>query len=103
MENDEVQLIAESVREPSGWNYRIMARSEPTGGDDYESNFIVIEAYYDDDGTVVAWCDATPMGTGDVESLATDLGYMLEACQQAVLDYDDLPHSDGTRKNRNND
>ena len=68
----------------------------PRAAGDYESQFSVIEAYYDRAGNVMSWCPATPLGSGDVESLATDLGYMSKPANRPSSTATPLPHSDGS-------
>jgi hypothetical protein len=77
----------------SCWDYRVV-RYHSTDDESFE----LIEAYYDDEGALYAWCKATP-GGNSVNELYDDLARMTEAVGRAQLrslafapiDYEQLP------------
>lgn len=72
-----------------GWNYRVFQQTGGSAGND-EETFRIGEAYYDTDGTVVAWAvPAEPAGS-TLDDLRADLTHMLDATQHPVLDLDSL-------------
>jgi hypothetical protein len=75
----------------SHWNYRTFVRTLPTGAGDYEDQFFIGEAYYDDNGNVIAWSSepSWPSGTTKVECY-DDLARMMESMGKEVLVLDEL-------------
>lgn len=78
------------------WNYRVRASSVPTGADDYEEVYTIVEVYYDGDGMEfggangMSWGTATAMGNSG-EELRDDLQRMLQAFDKPILTEEDLP------------
>lgn len=82
----------------NSWGYRVV-RYSSTVNDEEDESFAVIEAYYNKDGLIVAWCEAVPTGN-TVHELYNTLTRMDTATGQAFLtnpmfapiDVADLPH-----------
>lgn len=75
------------------WEYRIAARTVPTGvpGADPSEEFQVIEAYYTKDNDLIAWADhLVPIGDS-LEDLREELTRMMDAFAYPVLTEEDLP------------
>lgn len=65
------------------WNHRVM-KDAKTG------ELIITEAYYDEDGKVVAWTDTDSKGHApwgeNLEEIRWVIEHMLKACDLPVLD-----------------
>lgn len=75
------------------WNYRVVREVCPVpGSEETENIFTVREVFYDDDGKPELWSaePCSPQGQTHDE-LRTDLGYMLMALEQPVIEMADLP------------
>ena len=67
------------------WNYRVLK------SDDEDASFAIHEVYYDEDNTPLSWSADAIAPYGDtLEELAADLGYMVLALGQPVLNEADL-------------
>lgn len=98
MTPDEPTAPTASSSGPTTWEYRVMVSSQPTGGDDFEECFELIEAYYEGDSeTVVMWADPkdTHSFGNTIEELRDDLNLMLRALEKPAINDFDLPRSDG--------
>lgn len=79
----------------SHWNHRIIRKTFPSG----EVILGVVEAFYDDEGRVWGVTDnlQEPMvieSDGEtIENLKKVLGWMLAACDQPILDADQIPET----------
>jgi hypothetical protein len=84
-----MSMIGKKARVMS-WNYRVVREVA-----DDEDVFTVREVFYDDDGKPEYWSDAcSPQGETH-DGLRADLGYMLMALEQPVVEMDDLPNRGG--------
>lgn len=89
--------LTEKASRLNGWNYRVVRRSADVNGV-LDESFQLIEAYYDQNGEITAWCDAVP-GGNDVTDLFNCCQRMTNAVGMAHLsnpvfapvEYDDLP------------
>lgn len=68
------------------WNYRVVHAT--VGG---ETMLSIIEAFYGEDGSVVAWAPGSLDGWTDMDDLRATLDLMALATQKAVLTNSDLP------------
>ncbi|HVL39904.1 MAG TPA: hypothetical protein VM328_10990 [Fimbriimonadaceae bacterium] len=79
------------------WNYRVLHRPE-----DSLTMWQVIEAYYDDDGSIEGWCEAAALIGLDLDDLANEARAQLAAIEAAIADLslvltpDDLPPAPGS-------
>lgn len=71
------------------WNHRVIRRYADINGVE-EPFYTIHEVYYDEDGSM-SWTinEVAPFGD-TVEGLQENLRWMLEACQQPVLDIKEL-------------
>jgi DNA-binding phage protein len=78
----------------SHWNYRVVARTREFNGEPWEE-WSFIEAYYDEAGTIIAWCDAdAPASDCSPEDLVGSARLMADATRLPVVDAVDLPGDD---------
>lgn len=70
------------------WNYRVLEEDSPF--EDGEKIYTIIEVYYNDDNTIFAWTEASPMGHNILE-LKGDLSFMREGTTHAPLRPEHLP------------
>lgn len=93
-------MLAEAMNdyvEIDEWNYRVLCTTTPladTG--DYMSWYSIIEVYYDTDGNIVTWAEATP-GGDDTESFMRELAEWQKLIETSIekdwiLDGRDLPN-----------
>lgn len=80
---------------PHTWDYRVMGFTAFTSvpGVEPQEAFVIIEAYYDEHGQIVAWGDNVGALGDTPEDLRKDLAMMLEACDKPILNREDLPGS----------
>jgi hypothetical protein len=87
------------------WNYRVMRDAVKCSPDDYEDSYRLIEAYYNADGKIVAWAEASPPHGNTLGELFADIKKMTIVVEKAhraqlatvpderwrVLEHDELP------------
>jgi hypothetical protein len=68
------------------WNYRLIDLSHENGGEPWVE---LHEVFYEDDGSLMGYTDATP-GSEDVATLRQTLEWMLLALDKPVLSVNDF-------------
>lgn len=80
------------------WNYRVVHETEAVPGPDeteIEDIYTIREVFYDDDHKPELWSAEPCSPQGDnLASLREDLGHMLMALEQDVLEESELPHAE---------
>ena len=76
----------EDALDIAAWNYRVVELEDNSG-------VVLIEAYYNEAGTVEAWAFAGKPFGNDTDDLAGELENMLHALSAPVLKEADLPRS----------
>ena len=73
------------------WSYRVLKRQyEGTRGESWvEVEYEIVEAYFDEDGEPVGYCDPRVIGNS-VEELRRVLGMMHEALDKPILETGDF-------------
>ncbi len=76
------------------WNYRVVREVCPIPGDETEDVFTIREVFYDDDNKPEMWSSdpCGPQGQTHDE-IRSDLGFMMLALEQPVIEMSDLPGS----------
>lgn len=73
---------------PVRWNYRVLHRTVETGvpGMEPVDEWVLIEAHYDKDGRIVAWCEAGPMASDvSLQDLRDEAVMREQAVQRSML------------------
>ena len=85
------------------WKYRVVKRAfkgQHNEGDAVSSTFSIYEVYRDEKDTIVAIAARESDPSGDtIEELKADIGAMLEAFHQPVLDYGQTTEEIAKRNN----
>lgn len=86
------------------WNHRCLRRVDNIGTTHEETNYYIMECYYDLDGSIVGWTDKEYPYGESLDSLRETLTWMLECLDKPVLDEASLlSQAEQARKNSGED
>ena len=72
------------------WNYRVMERVDNAGTDYEETNFYIVEMYYDEEDKLIGWSTKETVYGESVDSLRDVLSWMMLALDKETLNEEEL-------------
>lgn len=67
------------------WNHRVMQRVDGAGTKFEETNYYIVEVYYNEDGSILGWSEKEDVMSDSVEGIRQTLTWMQESLLKPIL------------------